>query len=105
MNYIIKQGDSLSKIARDKLGNMKLWEELARINNIHNPNLIYPGQVISLDVPNRTIIDITDAQGIVMPGQHKPADIPIVIGCFVGVGLMMLAVKKLKSTKTNAKNA
>ena len=50
MEYTIKPGDSLSKIARDQLGDINLWQELARINNISNPNLIQPGQVISLSI-------------------------------------------------------
>ncbi|MEW8973850.1 MAG: 5'-nucleotidase C-terminal domain-containing protein [Tissierellaceae bacterium] len=41
--YTVKQGDVLWKIGR-QFG--KTWEELAEFNNLKNPHLIYPGQVI-----------------------------------------------------------
>lgn len=46
--YTVQPGDSLSKIARDVLGDMSLWPEIARLNNIANPNLIHPGQMLNL---------------------------------------------------------
>lgn len=45
VTYTTKSGDSLSAIA-SKYGTT--WQELARINGIANPNLIYPGQVIKI---------------------------------------------------------
>ncbi|WP_277680014.1 LysM peptidoglycan-binding domain-containing protein [Gracilibacillus dipsosauri] len=41
-------GDTLWAIAKRYLGNGARYPELARINNIKNPNLIFPGQVIKL---------------------------------------------------------
>lgn len=41
--YTVKQGDVLWKIGR-QFG--KTWQELAEFNNLKNPHLIYPGQVI-----------------------------------------------------------
>lgn len=43
--YTVKSGDNLSKIAA-KFNTT--WQNLARKNNISNPNLIYPGQVIKV---------------------------------------------------------
>lgn len=43
--YTVKEGDTLSEIAQN---NRTTYQELARINNISDPNLIYPGQVIKL---------------------------------------------------------
>jgi len=43
--YIVKKGDTLIKIAN--LYNMN-YKDLARYNNIENPNLIYPGQEIKI---------------------------------------------------------
>ena len=45
MSYIVKNGDTLSKIAQ-KFGTT--YKELARINGISNPNLIKVGQVLKL---------------------------------------------------------
>lgn len=49
--YIVKSGDTLSGIA-SKYGTT--YQELARINNIANPNIIYPGQVIKIVEENTT---------------------------------------------------
>lgn len=43
--YIVKPGDTLSGIANKY---NTTYQELARINNIKNPNLIYPGQKIRI---------------------------------------------------------
>ena len=44
--YVVKYGDTLSKIA-SKYGTT--YQELARINNISNPNLIYVGQILKIN--------------------------------------------------------
>lgn len=44
--YVVKAGDTLSEIAQ-KYGTT--YQELARINNIENPDLIYIGQVIKIN--------------------------------------------------------
>ena len=45
VTYIVKSGDTLSGIA-NKYGTT--YQELARKNNISNPNLIHPGQVLKI---------------------------------------------------------
>lgn len=59
MNYVVKSGDSLSKIARDKLGDIDLWKTIARLNSIPPPYTIHPGQQITLPIATATV----DAQG------------------------------------------
>lgn len=44
--YIVKSGDTLSGIA-SKYGTT--YQKLARINNISNPNIIFPGQVLKIE--------------------------------------------------------
>lgn len=53
--YIVKKGDTLWSIAKKLLGDgAKCWN-LAKLNNIKNPNLIYVGQVLKIeDVPATT---------------------------------------------------
>ena len=46
--YIVKKGDTLSSIA-SKYGTT--YQQLAKINNLKNPNIIYPGQVLKISVP------------------------------------------------------
>lgn len=45
-SYTVKSGDMLWKIAEKY--NME-WQELAEMNGLKNPNMIYPGQVIELE--------------------------------------------------------
>lgn len=51
----VQKNDTLSQIAEDYLGSWRKYQELASINNIPNPDIIYIGQVIYLhkkDVPS-----------------------------------------------------
>lgn len=45
-SYTVKKGDCLYNICKTELGNGNRYKEIAKLNNISNPNLIYPGQVI-----------------------------------------------------------
>jgi nucleoid-associated protein YgaU len=44
--YVVQSGDSLSKIAKEILGDAKRWPEIFEANKdkIKDPNLIYPGR-------------------------------------------------------------
>jgi nucleoid-associated protein YgaU len=48
--YVVKQGDSLSKIAKQEYGNTDDWRRIYDANRdiIKNPDLIYPGQTLRL---------------------------------------------------------
>jgi len=50
--HTVKRGEYLSKIARDHLGDASKWRQIYSWNQrkIKNPNLIYPGQVLKVDV-------------------------------------------------------
>ena len=49
-SYTVVSGDSLWKIAKQLLGNGNRWQELYDLNRdkISNPNLIRPGQVLTI---------------------------------------------------------
>ncbi|MEG6615395.1 LysM domain-containing protein [Peptococcaceae bacterium 1198_IL3148] len=47
--HTVVRGDTLWAIAKRHLGNGARYPELAKLNNITNPNLIYIGQVIRLE--------------------------------------------------------
>jgi len=48
--YVIQSGDTLSSIAKQVYGDETKWRQVWEMNpQIENPNLIYPGQLISLD--------------------------------------------------------
>ncbi len=58
--YTVVEGDSLSKIARDVLGDVNLWPEIAKLNNINQVDLIFPGQLLKLpDVTGKTVSTTT----------------------------------------------
>ena len=46
----VKEGDSLSKIAKRELGDANKWQAIfdANKDKIKNPDLIHPGQVLTL---------------------------------------------------------
>lgn len=46
--HTIKQGETLSGIARAELGNARAYVELAQVNGIVNPNLIYAGKTLRI---------------------------------------------------------
>ena len=59
--YTVKAGDSLSIIARDELGELARWREIAYINSIVAPYIIQPGQAILLPVDDKPLqVRITD---------------------------------------------
>lgn len=55
--YIVKRGDTLSSIARRY---NTTYQELARYNNIANPNLIYVNQVIKIPNGEKPSVDILE---------------------------------------------
>jgi nucleoid-associated protein YgaU len=49
--YVVKAGDSLSKIAKELLGDSNRWPEIYEANKEligDNPNLIHPGQELRI---------------------------------------------------------
>jgi len=49
-SYTVVQGDSLSKIAKRVYGKASYWRQIFEANkdNVKDPDLIYPGQVLRL---------------------------------------------------------
>jgi nucleoid-associated protein YgaU len=50
MKYVVKSGDTLSKIAKEVYGDANRWREIFEANKdqIENPNLIRPGWELSI---------------------------------------------------------
>jgi lipoprotein NlpD len=57
--YTVRQGDTLTRIGLD---NGQAWRDLAKWNNLDNPNLIEAGQVIRVVPPNAAV----EAAGVVV---------------------------------------
>jgi len=82
-NYIVKSGDSLSIIARDQLGDVSRWREIAYINAIVTPYLIRPGQ--QLLMPSDTPIEVTVTEGQAAPVREAAFSFnPATVALFVG---------------------
>ena len=65
-SYIVKNGDTLSAIAR--IYNTT-YQALAEYNGISNPDLIYPGQVINIPQTNSNRLKIGDTVRIINTGN------------------------------------
>lgn len=63
--YIVKAGDTLSGIA-SKYGTT--YQELARINNIANPDVIYTGQVLKIKADGTSVQTYTVKKGDTLSG-------------------------------------
>lgn len=50
MLYTVVAGDTLETIAANLLSNFAEWTEIAALNNLRDPNNLYPGQVLA--IPN-----------------------------------------------------
>lgn len=46
--YVVKAGDTLSKIAKNLLGDAKRYSEIVKLNDIAKPNIISIGQVLKI---------------------------------------------------------
>lgn len=49
-SYTVEKGDTLSKIAKDELGNASAWKQIFEANRdvLDDPDRIFPGQVLKL---------------------------------------------------------
>lgn len=68
--YTVKSGDTLSKIARDIVGELARWPELAYINSIDPPYSIRPGQTLILPSDEPLVIDITGGTSQAVPTRE-----------------------------------
>lgn len=62
INYTVKKGDTLWAIAKQYLGSGTKYPQIASENNIKNPNLIYPGQVIKITVGGAVTTTVTEVE-------------------------------------------
>jgi LysM repeat protein len=64
--YTVKSGESLSIIARDELGDIARWREIAYINSLSAPYVIQTGQTILLPVDDYPL-QVTVTEGVPQP--------------------------------------
>lgn len=72
--YTVQQGDTLFSIAQQAYGDGNKWPVIATANNISDPSLIYPGQVLYIPVISPTPgYDYTAQQGDTLNSIAKQA--------------------------------
>lgn len=54
--YTVQQGDTLGKISQYQFQDAKLWVQLAKYNNIPNPNLIKTRQRIVIPIKAQLLL-------------------------------------------------
>ena len=62
--YTIQKGDTLEKIAKDKLEDASLWIQLAKYNSISNPNLIKAGQQIVIPAKAQLLVKVKQRESL-----------------------------------------
>ena len=81
-NYTVKSGDVLWKIAEN---NGTTWQQLAEVNKLENPHLIYPGQVLKLD--GKAAEAVSSASTTTQtPAKAPSAPVEAKAGSYVGEG-------------------
>jgi hypothetical protein len=65
VSYTVKPGDTLQGLSSSLLNEPSKWGEVAKLNGLKNPNLIFPGQVI--DVP-KSLLNLSSQPRIAVPG-------------------------------------
>jgi hypothetical protein len=66
VSYTVQPNDSLQGLARTLLQQPSQWGQVAKLNGLKNPNLIYPGQVI--DVP-KSLLNLNSQPRIAITGK------------------------------------
>jgi len=93
--YAVQAGDSLSKIARDELGDISRWREIAYINSLSAPYVIQPGQNILLPVDDFPL-QVTVTEGVPQPtngaAAPKTAGFEITPTTLAVLGIVAVAV-------------
>jgi hypothetical protein len=66
VSYTVKAKDTLQGLSQTLLKQPSQWSEVAKLNGMKNPNLIYPGQVI--DVP-KSLLNLNSQTRVELPGK------------------------------------
>lgn len=67
--YIVQKGDSLWDISVKKYGDGYRWPEIAKVNNLQNPNLIHSGNKLTLPALSKQQLAQTGVSSII-PKAH-----------------------------------
>jgi hypothetical protein len=77
VSYTVKPSDTLQGLSRSLLTDPSKWGEVAKLNELKNPNLIFPGQVI--DVP-KSLLNLSSQPRLAVPGTVLSVQGDVTIG-------------------------
>lgn len=80
--YTVKPGDVLWKIAES---NGTTWQQLAEVNKLENPHMIYPGQVLKLGGQAAEAVSSASTSGNTT-AKTPSTPVPAKVGAYVGEG-------------------
>ena len=60
INYVVKRGETLQEIAARYLGSGEKYTQIVQENNILNPKLVYPGQVLKITTGGQIITTVKE---------------------------------------------
>lgn len=78
VNYVVVRGDTLWAIASRYLGNGSKYTQIAQENNIRNPNLIYPGQVLRITTGGEVTTTVSETKEAEKVAEPKMVQISII---------------------------
>jgi hypothetical protein len=85
IEFVVARSDTLIGLSSSVLTSQRAWREVARLNKLANPNLIYPGQV--LNIPTRLLRgNPVYATLVSVVGDVRSGDAPAAIGAAIGEG-------------------
>jgi hypothetical protein len=90
LSYTVAQRDTLIGFSRDLLVDPDAWREVARINQLRDPDVLMPGQV--LQVPQRLLRSTAlSARIVLVQGDVRLDDQPVAAGAEMAVGQELAA--------------
>ena len=100
LSYVVKASDKLIRLSREMLVSTQAWNEVAKYNQLKNPDMIFPGQ--RLEIPLRYLKSkpstgqLISAEGeVTLGGQAAQAGAPIGDGSQLKTGANSSAVIEL----------
>ena len=77
LTYTVRPTDKLIRFSRDMLVRPQAWPEVARLNQLRNPNLIFPGQQLRIPLrllkPQAATAKVLSVEGDVKVGEQPAA--------------------------------
>lgn len=75
-NYTVKEGDTLGTIAEKFYGGGDLWVEIAKVNNLTDPNLLEVGMILKIPkLKTSTSVTSTPTSAAVSVGSGYPSSV------------------------------